>query len=404
MIVIPIEIKSKKKARSIISSLGVSRQGVNILSSKSRAFALKIKGLKSWEANIIKQHLLSLGSDAAIPRDALVKDIAADIVIFGNLSQLNKLCRKLKNQPFALREASQQIATCLENISRGYFFFTAKDKRLLIKKPVICGIINVTDDSFSGDGLLHAGNFKGNIKDDVLKKAESMVKSGAKIIDIGGQSTRPFSRPISAAEEIKRVIPVIKVIRKKFPGILLSIDTYKYKVAKEAVEEGIDIINDITALRASSRIAQLIRDHKLGCILMHMKGVPQTMQINPAYGNVVEDIIEFFKERLEFAMKKGIKKEQIMIDPGIGFGKRVEDNFSIINRVSEFKVFGLPIFLGISRKSFIGKALNKDVGGRLAGTCSLGAIALVKGANVLRVHDVGEAVEAAKMADMINSN
>lgn len=405
MRITPLEIKDEENARKLMASLGVSKEGLNILSPKSVYLAFKIEGIKSWEANVIKQHLLSLGTDAAMERAALVKNITTQALIFGSVSQLRKLCQKLEGQPFKLKEISENISFYLDSLQKKEFIFSARGKVLKIKEPLVCGIINVTPDSFSGDGLLSQKRYTiYDIRYRALKRAEAMVKAGAKMIDVGGQSSRPFSKPVKEEEELRRVIPAIKAIRKKFKKIMISVDTYKYKVAKEAVEAGVDIINDITALRASPKIASLVKKYRLGCVLMHMKGTPQTMQINPKYKDVVEEEIDFFKERLKFCQEKGIAKDQIVIDPGIGFGKRLEDNIRIIKELYKFKIFGLPIFLGLSRKSFIGKILNVEVEERLIGTIAASMVSLIKGANILRVHDVEETLSAIKIASKIINN
>lgn len=402
MRITPLKIESQSQAADLMQILGVSKEGIDILSSKSTHIAFKIEGISSWEANIIKQHLLSLGSDSAINRDALIKDIKTATLIFGSISQLRKLCEKLKVQPFKLRQISESISLSLDNLFKESFIFRARTKTLRINKPVLCGIINVTPDSFSGDGIL--AKSKRQVNESALKIACGMVRAGAKIIDIGAESSRPFAKPISQSQELKRLIPIVKTLRKKLKGVFISIDTYKYKVAKEALDQGADIINDITALRKAPRIADLVKKYKAGCILMHMKGTPKTMQKNPSYSNVTDDIIDFFKERLDFCTKKHINREQIMLDPGIGFGKRLEDNFKIINELYKFKMFGLPIFLGLSRKSFIGKTLGLDVDRRLNGTIAANVFALSRGANVLRVHDVRENFQAAKLFSKLNNN
>jgi len=405
MRVTPLNVKNEEEARKIMSSMGVSPEGVRILSPKSLYAAFKIEGIKSWEANIIKQQLLSLGSDAALERKALVKNIKTSILIFGNLSQLKKLSEKLKDQPFILKEVSQSISDYLDSLDQKEFIFEARGKVLKIKKPIICGIMNVTEDSFFGDGLMNKGqNSKLKVQKLALEKAEEMVKAGARIIDVGGESTRPFSSPVKVEDEIKRIRPVLKVLRKEFKKVFLSVDTYKYLVAKVAVSEGADIINDITALRNSPQMASLVKRYKLGCILMHMKGEPATMQVNPSYKDVTIEIIDFFKERLKFCYKKGIKKSQVLIDPGIGFGKGIEDNAKIINELYKFKILGLPIFLGLSRKSFIGKILNAGTKDCLVGTIAASMISLTNGANVLRVHDVRETAQAIKVASKITNN
>ena len=405
MRITPIEVKSERQVEKFMISLGVSPEGARILSPKSRYWTFKLEGIKSWEANIIKQHLLSLGSDAAIERAALIKNIKTTAFIFGNLSQLRKLCQKLENQPFALREISQSLSLYLDNLDKKELVLCAGNKVLKIKKPIICGIVNVTDDSFSGDGMLTISKASDKkLTELVLRKVTGMVKEGAKIIDIGGESSRPFSKRISAAQEAKRVIPIIKILRKKFKNTIISLDTYKYMIAKKGVDCGVDIINDITALRADTKIASLVKKHKLGCILMHMKGRPSTMQINPKYKDVVEEELDFFKERLSFCSTKGISRSQILIDPGIGFGKRLQDNTKILKELYKFKIFGVPIFLGLSRKSFIGKIVNVKVDERLIGTIAASVIAVSKGANILRVHDVAQTAQAFKIVAKISNN
>lgn len=400
-----LKIKTEQESQELMSSLGVSSEGIRILSPKSIYAVFKIEGIKSWEANIIKQQLLSLGSDAALARGALIKNIKTSVVIFGSLSQLRKFSDKLKDQPFSLKEISKNITVYLDNLDKKNFTFQAGNKALKIKKPIVCGIINITEDSFSGDGLIKlakGSTFK--IKELALKKAEQMIKKGARIIDLGGESSRPYSEPVDEQCEIRKIIPVLRALRKQFKEICISIDTYKFLVAKSAVSEGVDIINDITALRNDYKVANLVKKHKLGCILMHMKGNPQTMQKNPRYKNVTEEIIDFFKERLEFCSQKGIDRNQILVDPGIGFGKSIEDNLRIINELYKFKVLGQPIFLGLSRKSFIGKILKAEPNECLMGTIAATMVSLIKGANILRVHDVDETVQAIKVASKIINN
>ncbi len=403
MRLIPLKIHTIKEAKRLMCRIGVDSRGIEIMAPKTLHFCFKIEDINSLYANIIKQHLLSLGSDAAIDRKALTKRIKTSLVLFGTFRQIDKLISKLKSQPFELKEIAYKLEEALKREKNRNLIFKARNKLLKIKKPILCGIINVTPDSFSGDGLLKKcvlGSRK--FKEIILKKTDEMVKNGAKIIDIGGESTRPYSKRIDEKEEIRRVIPAIKIIRKKFSDVFLSIDTYKYKVAKEAVEYGVDIINDITALRNSPRLVNLIAKYKLGCILMHMKGTPQTMQLNPLYKKgVVEEIFDFLSGRIEFCLNNKIRKDQIMIDPGIGFGKRLQDNYQILNKLYILKSLCVPIFLGVSRKSFIGKVLKLDIEERIYGTISALSISYIKGADVLRVHDVKEAYQALKIAYLI---
>lgn len=272
----------------------------------------------------------------------------------------------------------------------------------------ILAILNITPDSFY-DG----GKFL-NLED-ALKQAEKLIQEGADIIDIGGESSRPGSVPISVEEEKKRVIPVIKEIKKSFPQIPLSIDSYKYEVVKEALENGVEFINDIYALRYSPQIIQLLKHFpKTKIILMHMQGTPQTMQLNPHYPKgVVEEIKEFFIERVKFLLDNGISTDRVILDPGIGFGKNTQHNIDILKNLDEFKNLILegknlsfPILIGLSRKSFIGRILGSEENplppqDRYEGTIVLHTYCILKGVDYLRVHDVKPTKQAVKILELI---
>ena len=260
-----------------------------------------------------------------------------------------------------------------------------------IKEPVIMGILNVTPDSFSDGG-------KYIRIDDALKRVESIVMEGADIVDIGGESTRPGAKKIGIDEEIERVVPVIERVKKELE-VLISIDTYKERLARLAVlEAGADIVNDVSALRFSENMASVIADLNVPVVLMHMKGTPEHMQENPFYENVINDIKEFFYERIGWAISKGIKREKIIIDPGIGFGKRFEDNIQIIKKLREFKEFDLPILTGVSRKTFLGVISGEKIPEkREAETITANLISILNGASIIRVHNVKNAVNSIKV-------
>jgi dihydropteroate synthase len=263
----------------------------------------------------------------------------------------------------------------------------------LSKKTHVMGILNVTPDSFS-DGATFLD------VDSAYKRALQMQKQGADIIDIGGESTRPGAKEVSADVELSRVIPVIKKLRKKIK-IPISVDTTKYKVAEAALEEGASLVNDISGLRFDPEIAGLCARYKAALILMHMQGNPRTMQKQPSYKHLFSEISSFLKISIKTALQKGVSKRSIVIDPGIGFGKSLDHNLKIIKGLSCFKSLGLPILLGLSRKSFIGKILGVDVDKRLIPTVAANSIAVYNGADILRVHDVEEAVASAHIIDAI---
>ncbi|MCX8069880.1 MAG: dihydropteroate synthase [Thermodesulfovibrionales bacterium] len=262
------------------------------------------------------------------------------------------------------------------------------------QKTYVMGILNTTPDSFSDGGLYYSFN-------DAIRHALSMVEQGADIIDIGGESTRPGSEPVSLQEEISRTIPVIKELS-RLTSIPISIDTYKSEVAQRAIDAGASIVNDISGLAFDKDMASVVARNNVPIIVMHIKGKPKDMQEQPEYESLISELLDYFRERISIALEAGIKEENIIIDPGIGFGKTFKHNLEIINNLSEFKAFQRPIAIGLSRKSFIGAILgNLPPKERLEGTLSATSIAIYNGANIVRVHDVKETVMAAKIVDAI---
>ncbi len=257
----------------------------------------------------------------------------------------------------------------------------------------IMGVLNVTPDSFS-DGNQYFD------KDVAIKKGLCLVEEGSDIIDVGGESTRPGSEPIPVEEEILRTIPVIAALRKR-TDVLISIDTTKSEVAKAALDAGADIINDISALRFDSRMASLVTEEEVPVVLMHMKGTPQTMQVKPSYEDALLEIKTFLKESIEGAVASGIKRERIIIDPGIGFGKRLKDNLTLINNLHVLEDLNQPILIGVSRKSFIGTILGSPPQERLEGTIASAILSVIHGAHILRVHDVASVKRAVRVAEAI---
>ena len=262
------------------------------------------------------------------------------------------------------------------------------------KQTLVMGVLNVTPDSFSDGGAFFN-------KKDAVSRGLKMLAEGACIIDVGGESTRPGAREVPVAEELDRVIPVIERLTKKTKE-LISIDTRKSQVAEEALKAGARIVNDVSGLHFDSRMAEVIARRKADVIIMHSKGTPRTMQLSPSYKDIVRDIIRSLKSSIAIARKAGVAEASIIIDPGIGFGKTVEHNLEILNRLDEFGCLGKPICIGTSRKSFIAKVLGGEAGeDRLAGTLATSVIAIMKGARIIRVHDVKEMSRAARMADGI---
>lgn len=260
-----------------------------------------------------------------------------------------------------------------------------KDKTLDLSKLVVMGILNVTPDSFS-DG----GRFVGH--DAALRQAEAMLNDGAAIIDIGGESTRPGAKAVSVDEEVERVVPVIEAISQAFDTVI-SVDTSKPEVMRAASQAGARIINDVRALREQDAL-RTAADLSLPVCLMHMQGQPRDMQQNPNYNNVVDDVLMFLREQIQECNAHGIANDQIMIDPGFGFGKTLEHNLQLLQQVNRFSELEVPVLIGISRKSMIGAVTNTEVEDRLIGSVAAAVICAMKGAHIFRVHDVKETVQA----------
>ncbi|PTO97596.1 dihydropteroate synthase [Vibrio sp. 10N.286.48.B8] len=271
----------------------------------------------------------------------------------------------------------------------------AHNKTLVLDRPHVMGILNVTPDSFSDGG-------KFNSLDNALLQAERMIQAGVSIIDIGGESTRPGAPDVSLEEELARVIPAIKAIRAKF-DVWISIDTSKAQVMRQAVEAGADLINDVRALQEPGAL-EAAADANVPVCLMHMKGQPRTMQANPNYDDVLTDVEAFLKERVEACEAVGISKDQLILDPGFGFGKTIEHNYHLLAHLEKFHRLGLPVLAGMSRKSMIFKLLDKAPADCMVASVTCATIAAIKGAQIIRVHDVEDTLEAMKIIEVMNNN
>ncbi|WP_139684567.1 dihydropteroate synthase [Vibrio tasmaniensis] len=271
----------------------------------------------------------------------------------------------------------------------------AHNKTLVLDRPHVMGILNVTPDSFSDGG-------KFNSLDNALLQAERMIQAGVSIIDIGGESTRPGAPDVSLEEELARVIPAIKAIRTKF-DVWISIDTSKAEVMRQAVEAGADLINDVRALQEPGAL-EVAAEANVPICLMHMKGQPRTMQANPSYDDVLTDVEAFLQERVEACETVGISKEQLILDPGFGFGKTIEHNYHLLAHLEKFHTLGLPVLAGMSRKSMIFKLLDKAPADCMVASVTCATIAAIKGAQIIRVHDVEDTLEAMKIIEVMNNN
>ncbi len=271
----------------------------------------------------------------------------------------------------------------------------ANQKTLSLDTPQVMGIVNVTPDSFSDGG-------KFNSVDAALEQVEAMIASGVTIVDIGGESTRPGAPDVELQEELERVIPVIQAIRERF-DVWISVDTSKAEVMRQAVAAGADIINDVRALQEPGAL-EVAAEAGVPICLMHMQGQPRTMQANPTYEDLLTDVAQFLQERISACEAVGITREQLILDPGFGFGKTLEHNYHLLAHLDKFHQFGLPVLAGMSRKSMIFKLLDKAPADCLVGSLACATLAAVKGAQIIRVHDAAETVEAMKIVQMMQSN
>ncbi len=265
------------------------------------------------------------------------------------------------------------------------------------RETLVMGIINVTPDSFSDGGKYFESNM-------ALEYSAKMINDGVDIIDIGGESTRPGAKVISIDQELKRTIPLIEKIRSNSPNILISIDTSKSEVAEKAILSGANIINDVSGLRNDSNMISIASKYETPIIIMHMQGNPRNMQDNPKYTNIIRDIYSFFQKQIKIALEGGLRLDQIILDPGIGFGKSIKDNFILINHLQEFCDLGLPVLIGPSKKSFIGLTLNESVDNRHEGTVAAVVSGILRGARMVRVHDVKKIKQAVKITELIRTS
>ena len=266
----------------------------------------------------------------------------------------------------------------------GHFLFDFTRR----KRPLVMGILNATPDSFSDGGMFRTVT-------DAIAQAELMVKSGADLIDIGGESTRPGAKPVALQEELDRVLPVIEVL--KGCGIPLSIDTYKAETMRQALRSGVDCVNDIWALRQDDAVAAVLESKDCGIVLMHMQRDPLTMQFDPEYQDVIAEVSQFLDERAKLLIQNGISRDRIAIDPGFGFGKSLEHNINMLSHFESFATLGYPLLAGISRKSMLGKITGKETHERMAPSIAAAIMAADRGAQIIRVHDVAETVDALKL-------
>ncbi len=389
-----VEIDSKERSYQEMVRIGVDPAGIGIMLPKHFHLNLKIEGLSPAQANILKQDMLSVGGDSAVSRGVVTCEVErTDAIVSGTLKQFSLLTEKLRRQPFGLPEIAQDIERAIEGITSQEVILKGRTRTWVLgRRTLVMGILNVTPDSFS-DGGLYMDSSR------ALERALEMVEEGADIIDVGGESSRPGAVAVDEEEELRRVVPVVESLVGR--NIPVSVDTTKSAVAERVLDVGVEMINDISALTFDEDMAGVCARYGAGVVLMHMRGTPQTMQRDVHYRDILSEIFNHLRNRIDHATAKGIEPERIVIDPGIGFGKSKDGNLRLIKYLGEFGALCRPILLGTSRKSFIGEVLGLDVEDRLYGTLATLCAGVLKGAHIVRVHDVKEARMVCDMIDAI---
>jgi dihydropteroate synthase len=391
-----LHLRSPFEALEVLRKIDCDPYGIEAMLPKMVHHNILLEGIKCNIANIIKQEMLSIGGDAAVSRSAVSCSVhETGCVIMGTEKQVQRLSDKISIQPLGLSTISKAIKELLANVSKDLFILkTCRREIVLGGKTEIMGILNVTPDSFSDGGM-----FKDTGA--AIEHGLKMMEEGVDIIDVGGESSRPGAVSVLLEDEIARVIPVIKGLAGA-GKIVISVDTTKAEVARIAVDNGADIINDISAMTFDPGMASTVADTGAAIILMHMRGTPKDMQEGDlSYRSLRGDIIDFLAGRMKEAAIAGIAPESVMIDPGIGFGKTGEDSMKLLKYLSEFRVMGRPIVTGPSRKGFIGRITGDGPRERLEGTAAAVTAAIMNGTNVVRVHDVKSMKKVAAMADAI---
>ncbi|KAB0669484.1 dihydropteroate synthase [Oryzomonas sagensis] len=389
-----LAVTSQEEAERELARIGVDPRGIGMMSPKMLIRCVHLSKLLCRQANILKQEMLGLGGDAAVARGTVACSIdRTDVILTGTEKQLRRLCEKLAQQPFGLADLAADLTALLTNVSPALKTWKTARRDLLLDRPLIMGILNATPDSFS-DG----GSFIDPHK--AVEHALEMEAEGADIIDIGGESTRPGAPAVPAAEELRRVAPIIEHLAGRLSRPI-SVDTWKSEVARGALAAGAEIINDISGFGFDPAMAPLAAESGAGVVLQHTRGTPDRMQTCTDYEDLLGEVIAGLRSSVDSAVTAGVERERIVIDPGIGFAKDTAGNLELLRRLRELTSLGLPLLVGTSRKTFIGKTLGRETGERMVGTAATVALAVANGASIVRVHDVREMRDAADMAHAI---
>jgi dihydropteroate synthase len=384
-----IDAQNMEEAGRSLAMIGADERGIAKMAAKGLARAIKLERVPLRVAHILKQEMLSLGGDAAVHREVITNGVdTTDVMLLGTVAQLRKLAKKLDVQPFGLKELGRGVSRLLQYteppVRRG---LDCRGRALIFgERTLIMGILNVTPDSFSDGG-------KFSHPDAALERALNMVAEGADILDIGAESTRHGYVEVSAQEEWRRLEPVLPALIEG-TSVPISVDTSKAEVAEKALALGVHMINDVWGLRRDPEMAAVAARYQSPVIVMHNRE-------DTAYQRLMGEIVSLLRESIALAEAQGLQGDQIIVDPGFGFGKTPRQNLEVLARLSELKSLGRPILLGTSRKSTIGKALDAPVEERLEGTIATNVLGVAAGADIIRVHDVAAHRRAIQMTDAI---
>ena len=383
---------NKKTVIDELLKIGVDPDAYPIFIKKAQCRALKFFRLSCAQVNVLKQTALICGADVAVPKNAYKgsRGKKFNTILFANLREIEKMEARLSEQPW-MEDIRSQLKEILYNVQEPTLRIGRR--KYVMDRTYIMGVINLTPDSFYSGSRLNDLSI-------IEEVVSEMTEEGVDFIDIGAESTRPRSMPVDEKEEIRRLKSVLPLVS-KVTRIPISVDTYKAKVAALAIDHGASIINDISGFRFDKRMMKIIARNRVSTVIMHMKGKPRNMQKDPQYGDLMHEIYSFLEQRIDLGVEAGIDRDRIMIDPGLGFGKRLTDNYAIIKRLAELKHLARPILVGHSRKSFIGEPLGLVPEKRLEGTLGVEALLIANGASILRVHDVMEAKRVASLMDLI---
>ena len=375
---------------------GATEPGLARMMTKAEAVAVALEHVERRQANLLKQEMLAAGGDAAVHHGVCSEAVdETRVVLVGTRRQFTSLLARLAEEPMDLPAVGEVLRRALEAYARRRFEIPMGPHRLVVgPKPALMGIVNATPDSFSRDGL--AGD-----PEAAVALGLRMAEAGADLLDVGGESTRPGSDPVSEDEERRRVLPVVEALARRV-RTPISIDTRRARVAREALAAGACVVNDVTALRGDPAMAATVAKTGAAVILMHMQGEPKTMQDRPVYDNLMADICRFLRQSMALAAEAGVPEEKILVDPGIGFGKTLADNLQVLARLDQLRTLGRPILVGPSRKRFLGDLTGvRTPAERTYGTAAACALAVAAGAIVLRVHDVPEMRQALAVAGAV---